>query len=176
MYELQNDLITCDLNGLSIFFRENNKKLHGNIDLILSNYNKFDIKNKHLRELREEFFLEQIKLKLEDKDSEWENDQIEALYIYKTEWEINEKIIKKDITAIQNKLQIIDKDYQTDKNSYRAISKKCQTLKNKLEELCESKNAYENVIGILSTEIQTLQMFNLGKATKKPPNNNSRIN
>ena len=175
MSELQKDLLTFDLNGLSIFFRENNKKLHTDIDSVLSNYDRFNIKNKHLRELREDFFCEQIKLKLEDNNSEWETDQIEALYFYRREWEENERIIKRDIINLQNKLQTIDKEYQASKVSYRSHSKKCQTLKHKLEELCESKNAYENVINVLSSEIQTLQMFNLGKTKKKPPNSISKI-
>jgi chromosome segregation ATPase len=175
MSELQKDLTTFDLNRLSIFFRENNKKLHSDIKLVLSNYDKFDIKNKHLRDLREDFFCEQIKLKIEDNTSEWDTDQIEALHQYKREWEENERIIRKDIAKFQNKLQSIDKLYQGSKVSYRSHSKKCQTLKHKLEELCETKNAYENVINILTSEIQTLQMFNLGKSTKKPNITKSRM-
>ena len=173
MHELLKYIMNFDLNSLSVFFRENNKNLHLNIKEVLSNYNLFDISNKDLENLREEFFMEQIKKKLDDPLSNWETDQLDALNIYRREWELSDKIIKKEITHLQNKVQLINNDYEHVKSMYIIQLKKCNSLKNKIEELIESKSGFENVIIILSTEIQTLEMFNKGNNKIHPPINNS---
>jgi hypothetical protein len=65
LYELYDDLIKMDMNLLSNYFRENSRKIHKNIKVVLYNFKKFKITNKHLEELREKYFLDQIQKKLE---------------------------------------------------------------------------------------------------------------
>lgn len=63
--EIYDVIITMDLNTLSKYFRENSKRLHTNINKLLDKYSKFKITNRELQELRENFFIDQIKKKLE---------------------------------------------------------------------------------------------------------------
>jgi hypothetical protein len=63
--ELHPTLLSMDLNSLSKYFRDNRQTLHNNYQIILDKYSSYKITNKQLKELREEFFLEQVKKKLE---------------------------------------------------------------------------------------------------------------
>ncbi len=63
--ELHPYLINMDLHDVSIFFREKSKQLHLDVRAVCKNYSSHKITNKHLRELRENFFLDQVKKKLE---------------------------------------------------------------------------------------------------------------
>lgn len=65
LFELHSTLLKMDLNSLSRYFRENSKKIHIDSKAVLINYKRFKITNKQLIQLRESFFIEQIKKKLE---------------------------------------------------------------------------------------------------------------
>jgi predicted nucleic acid-binding Zn-ribbon protein len=156
-----------DLNSLSVFFRENNKNLHRDLWLILAYYKKFKITNSHLRTLKEIFFMEQVKKKLEDPQSNWDTDQVDALQKYKDEWEIYDKSQKRDITQLKKRLEIINKEYRKLKESHKTQVKLCNDFKNIIEELIESKTAFESVINLLLKEKETIDMYNKGKSLKK---------
>jgi archaellum component FlaC len=164
-----------DLHCLSVFFRENNKKLHNDTDITLAFYRKFKITNSMLRTLKENFFMEQVKRKLEDKQSNWDVDQIEALEKYRNEWESYDKTQKREITSLKKRLESINKEYKSIKKSYKSHFKQCLNLKNKIEELVESKSAFESVINLLMKEKETVDLYNPGSSPpkKKIPFNKS---
>jgi hypothetical protein len=165
-----------DLHGLSVFFRENNKNLHHNVELMLAYYTKFKITNKNLRDLRENFFMEQCKKKLDDPQSNWDVDQMEPLEKYKNEWDAYDKIQKREITLFKSRLEDINKEYKNMKIVHRQQLKVCFHIKNKIEELVESKTAYENVINLLMKEKETIDLYNPGNSpTKKIPFNKSNF-
>jgi hypothetical protein len=173
--ELYPRLINADLNSLSVFFRENNKKLHNETDITLAFYKKFKITNRQLRTLKENFFMEQVKRKLEDPQSNWDTDQTEALEKYRNEWELYDKSQKREIKSLKKRLEELNKGYKTVKTSYRTQFKFCLNLKNKIEELVESKLAYESVINLLLKEKEEVDLYNPGSTTKrKIPFNKSK--
>lgn len=63
--EIYRELIQMDLNTLSQYFRDHSRKIHFDYRLIKKYYSKFKITNKELDQLREDFFTEQVKIKLE---------------------------------------------------------------------------------------------------------------
>lgn len=80
-----------------------------------------------------------------------------------------EKQTKKQIAFFQSKLEDINKEYQICLNNFIIQTKQCTLLKNRIEELVESKAAYENVINVLNKETSTMNMFN--NAVERPKNN-----
>lgn len=65
LQELSDQLMKMDLNSISIFFRENTRKLHLDYKAVLKRYPNFKIMNKELDTLRESFLIEQVEKKLE---------------------------------------------------------------------------------------------------------------
>ena len=152
IFELKEIILKTDLNSLSKFFRDNNRTLHKNWKHILSLYDNFKVTNTQLQQIREQYFIDLAKKKLDDSSSVWEIDQLDPLNLYKKEKERLENIIKKEIALYQNQVQEIDKNYQVSKKNYQVQLKYCTTIKNKIEEYIESKSAYEGVFEMLKTE------------------------
>ena len=65
LQELNDQLMKMDLNTISMFFRENSRKLHMDSKSVLKRYANFTIMNKELDNLRETFLIEQVEKKLE---------------------------------------------------------------------------------------------------------------
>lgn len=167
--ELKEIILKTDLNSLSKFFRDNNRTLHQNWKWILSLYDNFKVTNKQLNELREQYFIELAKKKLEDSSSIWENDQLDPFNFYKKEKERLDTIIKKEIALYQNQVQEIDKNYQISKKIYSTQFKNCNAIKNKIEEYIDSQSAYDSVFAMLKIEKHN---FNL---MKKYPDTNRKV-
>lgn len=153
-------ILKKDLNSLSEYFRDNSRNLHQNVKWIISKYENFKVTNKDLNEMREQYFIELAKKKLEDLSSVWDNDQLDPLNLYKKETERLENIIKKEIALYQNLVMEIDKKYQISKKNYSQQYKICNSIKTKIEEYIDTHIAYESVFNILQTEQQN---FNLMK-------------
>jgi hypothetical protein len=64
LFELKDNILKMDMNGLSVFLRENSRNLHKDFEKIVKNTKLIKITNKQLEKLRENFFQDQIKLKL----------------------------------------------------------------------------------------------------------------
>ena len=86
IYELKEKLLKCDLEKLSNLLKEDTIKYHNNYMHSFFLYQKlFKVKNKKLKELRNEYFIDLAKKKLEDTNSEvdqWEEDQKQPLNEY----------------------------------------------------------------------------------------------
>lgn len=142
--------------------------MHGNWQNVLSLYDNFKITNKQLEEMREQYFIELAKKKLEDNSSVWENDQLDPLNLYKKEKERLETIVKKEIALYQNQVQEIDKQYQLSKRNYSDQYKHCNAIKTKIEELIDSKTAYDSVFEMLKNEQHSINLM------KKYPDTNRK--
>jgi hypothetical protein len=166
--ELKETILKTDLNSLSKFFRENNRTLHQNTKKMLSLYDNFKITNTQLEELREQYFIELAKRKLEDGSSVWENDQLDPLNLYRKEKEKLETIVKKEISVYQRQVQEIDKLYQASKRNYSSQLKQSNAIKTKIEELIDSKAAYDSVHVMLKNEQHSMNL------KKKYPDTNRK--
>ena len=133
-------------------------------------YENFKVSNKQLNEMREQYFIELAKKKLEDFNSVWDNDQLDPLNLYRKEKERTELIIKKEIAIYQNQVQEIGKNYQNGKKNYVNQYKICHVIKNKIEERIESKSAFESVFAMLKNEKNKINDL------KKYPETNRNIN
>jgi len=65
LQELNESLIKMDLNTISLFFRENSRKIHFDYKSVLMRYTYFKITNKELDFLRDNFMIEQVEKKLQ---------------------------------------------------------------------------------------------------------------
>lgn len=63
--DLYPQIIKMDLNAISVFFREKSRTLHKNFQKLYKYSLEFKVTNKELKVLREDFFLNQVKKKLD---------------------------------------------------------------------------------------------------------------
>jgi hypothetical protein len=143
---MKEKVIHLDLNKFCLFIKSKETKESIKYNYICKKYNDYIITNKKLGELKEQFFIEKVKEKLEDKTQEWDMDQIEYVNQYYKELknyknDINIKIndIKKDIEAINKKVGDKNMEY----------TKQLEIVKNyklQLETKIEVKNGYEKVL------------------------------
>ena len=155
---MKKDLIKMDLNSFSKYFR--NKKFDNvNFKDIIKHYNHFKVTNKKLKELKEDFFIEQVLEKLKDKNYKWENDQNEFINSYRRNIEISNEKIHQKIILIENKIQKINKDYEQAEKDYKLELNLCKNIKLKIEVLIEMKNGYENVLNHILNQNNQIKSF-----------------
>ena len=86
LYELKEQLLKCDLEKLSNLLKEETVKYHNNYMSSFFLYQKFfKVKNKKLKELRNEYFIDLARKKLEETNSQvdqWAEDQKQPLNEY----------------------------------------------------------------------------------------------
>jgi hypothetical protein len=144
--ELEHTFLQMDLQMISKFMRENNRKLHTNINKVLDQYNNFKITNQELLDLREEYFRDQVIKKIKHSDIQWDNDQLEALEIYRTSYDEIQKNSKGKISHYKEQFEYYNMLFKATKENFKNTRKKQLELKFKLEELIDSKIAFEKVI------------------------------
>ena len=147
LYFMKDKLMKMDLNSFSLFFKSNAQNINQmNFKNIIQQYNNYKITNKKLNELREEFFIEQVKEKLYDPKNAWETDQNECIEIYNKELNSCNEKEEEMRNNLLYKIDKINKDFQQAKKSYEHQLHKLNKLKIKLDVLIEEKNGYEVVI------------------------------
>lgn len=143
---MEDELLTMDLQTFSQYFRSNATNSHLEYKKISKFYDKFKITNKELDELREDFFVDQVKEKLDDPEGKWDTDQNEYVNVYKTELEKLLKENSKRTVVLKEKIETMNKECQHAQTSYENQLKNCGNLKLKVEVLIEMKAGYENVL------------------------------
>ena len=143
---MEDELLTMDLQTFSQYFRSNATNSHLEYKKISKFYDKFKITNKELDELREDFFVAQVKEKLDDPEGKWDTDQNEYVNVYKTELEKLLKENSKRTVVLKEKIETMNKECQHAQTSYENQLKNCGNLKLKVEVLIEMKAGYENVL------------------------------
>ena len=144
---MKDKLMNLDIYSFSPYIRNN-----ANINLLKFSqmskyYNDYKISNKKLEELKEEFYIEDLKRKLENTNySKWAKD--ENFHIMNYHYELNQFInnIKKPVEILQQ--QISDINLECDKRSKKYYEKLSvvNDLKLKLEQEIEVKTKYENML------------------------------
>ena len=150
IYELKEQLLKCDLGKLSNLLKEDTFNFHNNYQRSFYLYQKlFKVKNKKLKELRNEYFIDLAKKKLEDTNSEvdqWEEDQKQPLNEYlekkkKLETESEQKIeVFKKLNEDANKKYLIAfKQYSTYMKGVRAFQEG-------IDKIATQKLEYDKII------------------------------
>ena len=171
VHYMKDQLMNMDLYSFSPYVRNN-----ANINLLkfadMSKYYKdYKVSNKKLFELREDFFVEDLKTKLEINNSEWASDQ--NAYVNNYQLELNNFInnLKKPIEKLQQQISKINIECEEKFKKYEKKLFSVNNLKAKLEQEIEIKTDYENSLKQLMPDIPTE-----GNIGQKNLNNNNIYN
>ena len=149
---MKDKLINMDLITFSKFIKDNkNNSSLINFEEFSKHYKDYKITNRQLNELREDFFIDQLKSKLEDNETEWETDQKDYVDNYKKELEEHLKNFRTLIEQLEEEINKVNIEYERKNKKYEEKLKKVNELKMKLEAQIEVKTGYENVIKRFST-------------------------
>ena len=144
---MKDKLLTMDLITFSKFIKDNkNNSSLINFQEFSEHYTDYKITNRQLFELREDFFIDQLKAKLEDNESEWETDQKDYVNNYKKELEEHLSNFRTLIEQLEEEIGKINIEYERKNKKYEEKLKKVNELKMKLEAQIEVKTGYENVL------------------------------
>ena len=144
---MKDKLMNLDIYSFGSYIRN-----HANINLLKfsqmsKHYNDYKISNKKLEELKEEFYVEDFKRKLENTNySKWAKD--ENLHIKNYHYELNQfKInIKKPVEILQQQISYINIECDKRSKKYYEKLSVVNDLKLKLEQEIEVKTKYENML------------------------------
>ena len=150
---MKDKLIKMDLITFSQFIKDNkNNSSLINFEEFSEHYKDYKITNRQLNELREDFFIEQLRTKLEDNEAEWETDQKDYVSNYKKELEEHLTNFRSLIKNLEEEINKINIEYERKNKKYEEKLKKVNELKMKLEAQIEIKTGYETVLKRFSTD------------------------
>ena len=168
---MKDKLITMDLITFSQFIKDNkNNSSLINFDEFSKHYKDYKITNRQLNELREDFFTEQVKNKIESADSEWETDQSDYVNNYKKDLEEHLNNFKVLIDQLKDEIGKVNIEYERKSKKYEEKLKKVNELKMKLEAQIEIKTGYENVLKSFSVNNNN----NMNNIEKEENNDNGK--
>ena len=143
-------------------------------------YYDYKITNKKLNELREDFFIEELKSKLEIDSLVWSNEQNTYITNYHIELDDLINNIKKPVEKLQHQVDIINLEYEHKLKKYEKKLSKVNNLKAKIEQEIEIKTEYENSLKQLMPNFQTqeddLQKNKNNKIVKKAETHRNKKN
>ena len=175
---MHDKLIKMDLQEFSQYFKSKNNMSDLSFANLVKFYNSFKITNKKLIELKEDFFVEEVRKKLNDPNSEWETDQDEFVNQYKKELDEHINNINKATNNLQNKIEQLNKDFEHSEKTYDNQLNLVNSLKLKVEVLIEMKTGYENVLSHVKepVNIKGLKKNNSNHNIYYVNNNNNLFN
>ena len=144
VHYMKDELMNMDYFSFSSYVRNN-----GNINSLkfadLSKFYKdYKITNKKLMELREDFFVEELKTKLELDNPEWANEENDYVTNYQSELNNFIHNIKKPIEQLQQQIATINLECEQKFKKYEKKLSVVNQIKAKLEKEIEIKTEYEN--------------------------------
>ena len=143
---MKEKVVHFDLNRFCLFIKSKETKESINYKYICKNYNNYKISNKKLGGLKEQFFVEKVKEKLEDKTQEWDLDQIEFVNQYYKELNIYRNDINGKIDAIKKDIEKLNKKYGDKNAEYKKQLDVVKNYKLQLETKVEVRNGYDKVL------------------------------
>ena len=143
---MKEKLMKMDLNSFSQYFRSSELLTSLSFEEIIKHYNEYKITNKKLKELREEFFMDQVQTKLNNPNTEWEDDQKELVISYRKDLENHLLMVKEPVENLQKKIEKINKDYEYKLEKYEKQFEIVSNLTIKIDAQNEAKTGYENIL------------------------------
>ena len=143
---MKEKLMKMDLNLFSQYFRSSELLTSLSFEEIIKHYNEYKITNKKLKELREEFFMDQVQTKLNNPNTEWEDDQKELVISYRKDIENHLLMVKEPVENLQKKIEKINKDYEYKLEKYEKQFEIVSNLTIKIDAQNEAKTGYENIL------------------------------
>ena len=154
---MKEDMMKMDLNQFCQYFRSNDLLTSLSFEQMMKHYNDYKITNKKLKELREDFFVSQVEIKLNNPYTDWEDDQNEFVMNYRRD-------LKNHLNSVQEPMENLLKKIEK-ANQFDIVS----SLKITIDGKKEVKTGYENILKqIIANETTNSQKDNL--------NSNSNFN
>lgn len=164
IYELKDELIKRDMEGISVLIKNDigkEDKYHLNYNYSYKLYkDKFKVKNKQLRILKEEYYIDLAKKKLEQNKEKWAEDQIEPLTEYLQQKEKIEKNSINDIELYKNLNESANQKYLLSLRRYNTLIKYVKQLKKKIDNLANNKYSYEEIFSYFKKNINQIMEKN----------------
>ena len=150
IYDLKEQLLKCDLEKLSNLLNEDSIKYHNNYMNCFFIYQKvFKVTNKKLKELRNEYFIDLAKKKLEDTNSQveqWEEDQKQPLNEYLEKKNKLEAESEKVIENYKKANEEANKKYLIAFRQYSNYMKSIKAFQKEIDKVATQKYEYEKII------------------------------
>ena len=182
IYELKEELSKRDLEGISVLIKTEVAKLnkyHQNYNYSFSLYkDKFKVRNKQLRILKEEYYILLAKNKLaqtHENIDKWADDQKGPLNEYLTEKEKIEQSSIKEIEKYKNIVEISSQKYLISLQRYNTLIKYIHKLKEKIDKLATSKYSYEELFSHFKKAIKQVVNKNNVNALYKDTIYNNKL-
>ena len=169
IFFMKEDMMKMDLNQFCQYFRSNDLLTSLSFEQMIKHYNDYKITNKKLKELRENFFVSQVETKLNNPNTEWEDDQNEYVMNYRKELDNHLKSIQEPMENLIKKIEKNNRDYDMKLEKYDKQFDIVSSLKITIDGKKEVKTGYENILKqIIANETTNNQKDNL--------NSNSNFN
>ena len=142
---MKDDFLNLTMNNLQNFFKENEfKKNDFDFDDIVDGYDEYKITNSKLKELKEDFYIEQVKNKL--KINVWDSDQEQLINDYNLNIKKYMKDFNKKFKKYNENIEKLDKIISDDEKFYLNLNKQVFDMENQAEKMLKEKEIIENNI------------------------------
>ena len=146
LFFMKEDMMKMDLGMFFDYFRSDEVLTSLSFEQMIKHYNDYKITNKKLKELKEDYYVSQVEAKLNNPNTEWEDDQNEYVINYKKELEYHLKMVKEPMDNLLKKIEKIDKEYDIKLEKYDKQFDIVSKLKIEIDAKNEVKTGYENIL------------------------------
>jgi len=161
IYELKDQLLKCDLGGLSNLLKEDTLKYHNNYMNSFNLYNKvFKVTNEQLNSLKNEYFIDLAKKKLEETNGDmnkWEEDQKGPLNEYLEEMKKLDDLSNIEIEKFKKLNEEANKKYLIAFKQYNNYMKGIKLFQKGIDKVATEKYEYERIISHYENAIETTE-------------------
>ena len=180
IYELKEQLLKCDLASLSLLLKKDSIKHINNYMKCFYLYNKkFKVTNEELKRLRNEYFIDLAKKKLEitnSQEEEWEDDQKEPLNEYLKEKKKLDSNSNKVIENYKKLTEEANKKYIIAFNQYNSYMKSVKIFQKGIDKVATDKLEYDKIISHYNYAINNAENNNIIILKKDNNINNNNNN
>ena len=167
LYELKDELVKRDMEGISVLIKNDigkGNKYHLNYNYSFGLYkDKFKVKNKQLRILKEEYYINLAKEKLDSTGQnvdKWADDQKGPLTEYLKQKEKIEQNSIKDIEMYKSLNETANQKYLLSLKRYNTLMNYIKILKKKIDALANNKYSYEEIFSYFKKNINQILVKN----------------
>ena len=146
LFFMKEDMMKMDLGMFFDYFRSDEVLTSLSFEQMIKHYNDYKITNKKLKELKEDYYVSQVEAKLNNPNTEWEDDQNEYVINYIKELEYHLKMVKEPMDNLLKKIEKIDKEYDIKLEKYDKQFDIVSKLKIEIDAKNEVKTGYENIL------------------------------
>ena len=186
IYELKDQLLKCDLGGLSNLLKEDTLKYHNNYINSFNLYNKvFKVTNEQLNNLKNEYFIDLAKKKLEETNGDmnkWEEDQQGPLNEYLEEMKKLDNLSNAEIEKYKKLNEEANKKYLMAFKQYNSYMKGIKLFQKSIDKVATEKYEYEKIISHYEIALESaestkiiLQKNNLNENNEENDNKKNEL-